>query len=160
MTRPVLITQASGRYEDRLGSTLIRVRLGLSLYDRLFVILWLGVAASFFFLLRSSGGASFQENWMFQIFPVVIFGGVYVLVRLIALNDDEFEGTHDSSILDLAIPTDGTYYVRVRAQNAGGSSAASNESILVVGSTGCTTAPNAPASFAITASGSPISRAL
>jgi predicted phage tail protein len=47
----------------------------------------------------------------------------------------------------------GTYYVRVRAQNAGGTSAASNESILVVGSTGCNTAPNAPTGFAGSASG-------
>jgi hypothetical protein len=50
----------------------------------------------------------------------------------------------------------GTYYLRVRAQNAGGSSAASNESILVVVSTGCTTAPNAPASLAMTVSGSTV----
>ena len=48
----------------------------------------------------------------------------------------------------------GTYYVRVRAQNASGTSAASNESILVVGSTACTAAPNAPAGFAIAANGS------
>jgi hypothetical protein len=47
----------------------------------------------------------------------------------------------------------GTYYVRVRAQNAGGTSAASNESILVVDSTGCNTAPDAPTSFAGAASG-------
>jgi hypothetical protein len=50
----------------------------------------------------------------------------------------------------------GTYYVRVRAQNAGGSGAASNESILVVGSIGCTTAPNAPAGLAIAVSGSTV----
>lgn len=47
----------------------------------------------------------------------------------------------------------GTYYVRVRAQNAGGISAASNESILAVDSTGCTTAPDAPTGFAGAASG-------
>jgi hypothetical protein len=50
----------------------------------------------------------------------------------------------------------GTYYVRVRAQNTGGTSAASNESILVVGSTGCVTAPNAAANLATTVSGSTV----
>ena len=47
----------------------------------------------------------------------------------------------------------GTYYVRVRAQNASGTRAASNESILVVGSTGCTSTPNAPTGFAIAVNG-------
>jgi hypothetical protein len=48
----------------------------------------------------------------------------------------------------------GTYYVRGRALNAGGTSAASNEAILVVGAAGCTTAPNAPSGLVITTSGS------
>jgi len=50
----------------------------------------------------------------------------------------------------------GTYYVRVRGQNPGGTSAASNESMLVVGSAGCATAPNAAASLATTVSGSTV----
>ena len=50
----------------------------------------------------------------------------------------------------------GTYYVRVRAQNAGGTSAASNESTLVVGSTACASAPNAPSGLAISSSGSTV----
>ena len=50
----------------------------------------------------------------------------------------------------------GTYYVRVRAQNAGGTSAASNESVLVVGATGCATAPTAPSGLVITTSGSTV----
>lgn len=48
----------------------------------------------------------------------------------------------------------GTYFIRIRAQNAGGTSAASNESTLVVGSSACTSAPNAPAGFAIAVNGS------
>ena len=47
----------------------------------------------------------------------------------------------------------GTYYVRVRAQNAGGTSAPSNESTLVVGAAGCTTPPGAPSALAIATSG-------
>jgi len=90
MTRETLITQASGRFEDRLGSTLVHARLGLSAFNRLFTVLWLGVAATFFFLFRGSGRASFEETWMLQLFPVVIFVAVYLLVRLIALDDDAF----------------------------------------------------------------------
>jgi hypothetical protein len=50
----------------------------------------------------------------------------------------------------------GTYYVRVRAQNATGTSGASNESTLVVGSSACTAAPGAPGGLAITSSGSTV----
>ncbi len=38
----------------------------------------------------------------------------------------------------------GTYFVRVRAQNAGGVSPASNEVVVVVGAGGCASAPSAP----------------
>jgi hypothetical protein len=44
----------------------------------------------------------------------------------------------------------GTYYVRVRGRNASGTSAASNEIIVVVGSAACDTAPNAPGDLTIT----------
>jgi hypothetical protein len=50
----------------------------------------------------------------------------------------------------------GTYYVRVRAQNGGGTGPASNESILAVGASGCTTPPNAPTSLAATVAGSTV----
>jgi hypothetical protein len=50
----------------------------------------------------------------------------------------------------------GTYYVRVRAQNAAGTSAASNESALVVGSTACTSAPGVPGGLTATSSGSTV----
>jgi len=50
----------------------------------------------------------------------------------------------------------GTYYVRVRAQNGGGTSGASNESILVVASTACTEAPNAPSGLVTTVSASTV----
>ncbi len=44
----------------------------------------------------------------------------------------------------------GTYYVRVRAQNTGGTSAASNESTLVVGGGPCAGPPSPPASLRFT----------
>jgi hypothetical protein len=47
----------------------------------------------------------------------------------------------------------GTYYVRVKAQNAAGTSAASNEATLVVGSAACTSAPGAPTGFTTSVSG-------
>ena len=47
----------------------------------------------------------------------------------------------------------GTYYVRIRAQNAGGTSAPSNESILVVGGSGCTAPPNPPTGLTSSVSG-------
>jgi fibronectin type III domain protein len=50
----------------------------------------------------------------------------------------------------------GTYYVRVRAQNAAGSSAASNEAILVVGAAACSTAPGAPGGLTSRVSGSTV----
>ena len=53
----------------------------------------------------------------------------------------------------------GTYYVRVRAQNAAGTSGPSNESTLVVGSAACTSAPGAPGGLTITSSGSTVTLA-
>jgi hypothetical protein len=44
----------------------------------------------------------------------------------------------------------GTYFVRVKATNAAGTSVASNEATLVVGSGACTAAPPAPTAFALT----------
>jgi hypothetical protein len=44
----------------------------------------------------------------------------------------------------------GSYYTRVRASNSAGTSGASNESLLVVGGGGCTSAPGAPSGFTLT----------
>jgi hypothetical protein len=45
MTRPGLLTEASSRFELRGDVTVIHLRLGQSVWDRLFVLLWLGIAA-------------------------------------------------------------------------------------------------------------------
>jgi hypothetical protein len=47
----------------------------------------------------------------------------------------------------------GTYFVRVRAQNAGGVSPASNEVVVVVSAGGCTAAPGAPGALSGAVSG-------
>jgi hypothetical protein len=50
----------------------------------------------------------------------------------------------------------GTYFVRVRAQNAAGVSAVSNEVVVTVGQSACTSAPNAPTGLTAAASGSTV----
>jgi hypothetical protein len=50
----------------------------------------------------------------------------------------------------------GTYYLRVKAANPAGTSAASNESLLIVGGGGCSSAPGAPSGFATSVSGSTV----
>jgi Matrixin len=50
----------------------------------------------------------------------------------------------------------GTYYVRIRAQNAAGISAASNEAILVVGTAACVARPTAPGNLSGSTSGSTV----
>ena len=47
----------------------------------------------------------------------------------------------------------GTYYVRVRAGNAAGTSTASNEAVLVVGGGGCTSIPGAPGNLSASVTG-------
>lgn len=91
LTRASMLTQASGRYEERAGATLIRVRIGLSLYDRVFTMVMLGVVAlltaTTFTAASSTSG---QDLWVFGVFPALIFAFVYVVVRAISLDDDAF----------------------------------------------------------------------
>jgi hypothetical protein len=87
LTRQGLITQASGRYETNNGATLVRVRFGLSVADRvlsLFAVFW----ASLLTLLFQTRSPGSPEIFVFFPFTIVVF--VYVLIRLIALDDDVF----------------------------------------------------------------------
>jgi hypothetical protein len=45
MTRPGLLTEASSRFETRGAATIVHLRLGQSVWDRFFVLLWLAIAA-------------------------------------------------------------------------------------------------------------------
>jgi hypothetical protein len=91
LTRESLITQASGRYEERAGATLIRVRIGVSLFDRIFAFVMLGVVALWTVTtFAAANWTSGQDRWMFGGFPALVFGVVYVVVRLISLDDDAF----------------------------------------------------------------------
>jgi hypothetical protein len=53
----------------------------------------------------------------------------------------------------------GVYYVRVRAANSAGVSAASNEAVLIVGSSACSSAPTAPTSLVGSAGGTTVTLA-
>ena len=50
----------------------------------------------------------------------------------------------------------GTYFVRVRAQNGGGVSPPSNEVVVIVGTIGCASSPNAPGGLSATVSGTTV----
>jgi hypothetical protein len=88
LTRETLITQASGRYEDRAGTTLIRVRIGVSLFDRVFMlILLVGLVT---LTSTAAGPTSNQDTWTFGVFPILVFTFVFVVVRWMSLDDDVF----------------------------------------------------------------------
>ena len=90
MTRPGLLTEASARFERRGGATLVRLRLGQSVGDRVWVLLWLAIAALVGIPLVASnaaGGADgFAQFWLAGW--VSIFVVLYVLIRAISRDDD------------------------------------------------------------------------
>src|SRR5262249_14992176 len=67
-------------------------------------------------------------------------------------------GTAVASLTAAGVPN-GTYYVRVRAVNATGISAASNEVVAVVGVGGCASVPNPPSALTATVVGSTVNLA-
>jgi hypothetical protein len=64
-------------------------------------------------------------------------------------------GTTATSFVAVGVAP-GTFYVRVRSQNAGGASAASQEVVIVVGTSGCTSAPNPPTGLVAAVSGTTV----
>jgi len=90
LTRESLMTQASGRYGDGAGATLIRVRIGVSLFDRVWTIVLLGVVALLTLTFTAASPTPGQDTWPFGGFAVLVFAFVYLVVRFIALDDDLF----------------------------------------------------------------------
>ena len=90
MTRPGLLTQASARFGTRGGATLIPLRLGQSVGDRVWVFLWLAIVAfvGIPLAIREPAGAppGFGQFWLAGW--VGIFLLVYVLIRTISRDDD------------------------------------------------------------------------
>ena len=96
LTREGLITQASGRYETRADGTLIRIRIGLSVVDRIFVVIWFAWIGLFMVFFIST----FRSDYWFWIPFVLIFIAVFLVVRLISLDDDAFLFTFLTSALE------------------------------------------------------------
>jgi len=90
MTRSGLLTEASARFEKRGGATLIRLRLGQSVGDRLLIILWLAVTAVVGVPLAISNppGAppGFHQLWLAGW--VGFFLLIHLGVRAISRDDD------------------------------------------------------------------------
>jgi len=90
MTRPGLLTEGSARFEERDGATLIHVRLGQSVGDRVWVFLWLVIAVLVGLPLAfgdpNGAPTGFQVFWL--VGWVSIFLLVYVLIRTISRDDD------------------------------------------------------------------------
>ena len=89
MTRPGLLTEASARFEKRDGATLIHLRLGQSVGDRIWVALWLVIAVIVGVPLAASASTAangFGQLWL--IGWVGIFVVIYVLIRTISRDDD------------------------------------------------------------------------
>jgi hypothetical protein len=90
MTRAGLLTEASSRFEPRGDATMIHLRLGQSVGDRFFVLLWLGIAAAVgvpFALTGSPGApAGFQQFWLAGWLGIFLL--VHVLIRTISRDDD------------------------------------------------------------------------
>ena len=90
MTRPGLLTEASARFEKRNGATLIRLRLGQSVGDRVLVVGWFAIAAIVGAPIAISNplGAppGFHQLWL--IGWVGLFVLLYLFIRFISRDDD------------------------------------------------------------------------
>jgi hypothetical protein len=90
MTRPGGLPQASGRFEQRAGATIVRLRLGMSILDGAFVVLWLLIA-----ILVGVPGAVVPAAGAPPGFGVLWLSGwvgvgviVFTLIRWISRDDD------------------------------------------------------------------------
>jgi hypothetical protein len=90
MTRQGGLTEASSRFEAHGDATLIHLRLGQSVGDRFFVLLWLGIAAAvgvpFAITNPPWAPVGFQQFWLAGWLGIFLL--VHVLIRTISRDDD------------------------------------------------------------------------
>jgi hypothetical protein len=90
MTRPGGLPEASGRFEERAGATLVRLWVGMSVFDGMFFVLWLAIAILVGLPLAITQPAGAPPG-----FGLIWFSGwvgigllVFTMVRWISRDDD------------------------------------------------------------------------
>lgn len=90
LTRPGGLPQASGRFEQRAGATVVRMWLGMSVLDGMFVVMWLAVAIFVGIPIATMPSSDAPQGFgLFWLSGWVGIGLlVFTMVRWISRDDD------------------------------------------------------------------------